>query len=592
MKQFRFILNEHLSLQGMISKIKEIPEYKKGWKSLLQVVEQDCIKEEIQRDLDLLVAELPQVMIVGMTSHGAMSKETHSIRYTVATLLLFEKSDVMVGAYDCHEMSPENAGESYQQVLKACPDCKGVLLMSADFSLDPSPFIDQINAYDETLVVFGGVAGTKRIGNENSLIYVGNQIYDRGILAVAFFGKDLMFTQHYNLGFKPLGKELTITKSDDVGMVYEINGKPAFDIYREHLGIGMNDYFFENASTFPFMFRQNGYLLARVALDYKKENGALAFAVQIPEGTAVSLGYATDQYLLEESEASARQMFHFHPEAVLIYACMSRRMLMGDDLAEMEFDFFESVNPDATWAHGYAEILHADGLRGILNASLVAVGMREGEVTEEEQMEIYQLPVAIETYLKEVHREGYLPLSTRLVKFLESTTEDLRSAVNQLFRVASLDELTQVYNRRSLNYFLNQHIENLGTNGQVMVMLVDIDHFKRVNDTYGHDVGDFVLKEGVDRVKSIVTQKDIIGRWGGEEFVMISPYSSAQKAVETAELLRESVQNFEFDIVGHITVSCGVTLIHKGDTSEDVFKRIDDALYEAKETGRNKVIYR
>lgn len=222
-----------------------------------------------------------------------------------------------------------------------------------------------------------------------------------------------------------------------------------------------------------------------------------------------------------------------------------------------------------------------------MNASLVAVGIREGEVTEEEKKrEFKELDIPKEYLI------GYKPLSERLVRFLESTTSDLRSAVDQLFRVASMDELTQIYNRRALNHFMQQQIDAFGSEGEIMVLLVDIDHFKHVNDTYGHDVGDMILKDGVDQVKRFVSQKDIIGRWGGEEFIMISPYSSKEKALRVSESIRKGVEEMEFEKVGHITVSGGVTVLRREDTLESVFKRVDDALYEAKTTGRNKMVYK
>jgi diguanylate cyclase (GGDEF)-like protein len=139
---------------------------------------------------------------------------------------------------------------------------------------------------------------------------------------------------------------------------------------------------------------------------------------------------------------------------------------------------------------------------------------------------------------------------------------------------------------------MQQQIDSFGSEGQIMVLLVDIDHFKHVNDTYGHDVGDMILREGVDRVKSFVTQKDIIGRWGGEEFIMISPYSSKEKAIEVAELIRSKVEELDFEVAGHITLSGGVTILRRDDTVDSVFKRVDDALYEAKETGRNKMVFK
>jgi len=535
MKQYRYILNDRLTLEEMIAEIQGLPEYVKGQKGLLQIVEQDCIVEPIEEDLRRLTHSLPKLQVIGMTSHGALSKETHSIPYTVCTVLFFEKSSFEVDVYDCHVMTPREAGKDYKCALRGYESTKAVLMMSSDFSLCPEPFIDCINELDCELVVFGALAGTKRMGDDKSLVFVGNHIYDRAILAVAFCGEELHFAYDYNLGFKSLGKELVVTKSDDRGIVYEIDNKPAFDIYREHLGVEMNEYFFENTSSFPFMLRQNGHYLARVALDYREDVGALEFAVQIPEGSTVSLGYATEQYLLEESYMNAKRMFGFHPQAVMIYACMSRRMLVGDDLAEMEFDFYENVNPNATWAHGYGEILHANGLRGFLNASLVAVVIREGEVTEEEKKRTFKdVDVPQEYFI------GFKPLSSRLVRFLEATTSDLRYAVDQLFRVASLDELTQIYNRRALNHFIQQYIDN----------------------------------------------------YGGEEFIMISPYSSEEKAKQVAESIRANVAGLEFEVAGHITISGGLTLLRPDDTLDSVFKRIDDALYEAKETGRNKIVYR
>ncbi len=587
MKQYRYILNRQLSLEGMIQEIRELPEYKAGLKAFLQIVEPNCLPEPIQKHLNKLHDGLPGVRIIGMTSHGALSRETHSIRFTVCSILFFEKSTFEIDVFDCHGMTPLEAGKGFKFALREYKSPKAVLMMSSDFSLCPEPFIDCINEFDHELIAFGALAGTNQMGDDKSLIFVDNQIYNRAILAVTLCGDDLHFACDYNLGFRSLGKELVVTKSDDVGVVYEIDNKPAFEIYGDHLGIERNEYFFENTSSFPFMLRQNGHYLARVALDYRKEDGALEFASQIPVGSTVSLGYATSQYLLEESYYNARRMFGFHPEAIMIYVCMSRRMLMGDDLAELEFDFYENANPNATWAHGYGEILHAHGLRGFLNASLVAVGIREGEVTEEEKKKKYK-----EVDIPKEYFVGYRPLSERLVRFLESTTSDLRSAVDQLFRVASMDELTQIYNRRALNHFMQQQIDNFGSEGHIMVLLVDIDHFKHVNDTYGHDVGDMILREGVDRVKSIVSQKDIIGRWGGEEFIMISPYSSKEKAIEAAELIRSKVAELDFEVAGHITLSGGVTILRRDDTVDSVFKRVDDALYEAKETGRNKMVFK
>ena len=382
-----------------------------------------------------------------------------------------------------------------------------------------------------------------------------------------------------------------MTKSDDKGIVYEINNRPAFDVYKEHLGVGMNDYFFENTSSFPFILKEGNNYLARVALDYHKD-GALAFATEIPEGVGVSLSYSKSDYLLDQSALNAKNLEEFCPEAVYIYVCMSRRMLMGDDLAELELAFYENVLPSTTWGHGYGEILHADGMRGFLNASCVVVGMREGEaLSKENRTKVEFNSPYLKDYLRE-KQSGSIPLAVRLVNFLESTSSDLRDAVDILFKVASVDELTQIYNRRALNHYMKQFVETQNMYNGIAVMIVDIDHFKNVNDLYGHDVGDIVLQSGVNKIKYFFNQHDIVGRWGGEEFIGIKPNITKDDAIEFAEEIRRAVENCEFEKVGHVTVSIGLTLIRPDDNEESVFKRIDTCLYEAKETGRNKVVYK
>ena len=120
--------------------------------------------------------------------------------------------------------------------------------------------------------------------------------------------------------------------------------------------------------------------------------------------------------------------------------------------------------------------------------------------------------------------------------------------------------------------------------------MYDIDHFKEVNDTYGHEVGDSVLRELTRRVQNTIRDEDAIGRWGGEEFLILVGNVSSEQATALAERIRGIVELVPFQIVGTITVSFGVTSARKDDTRKTLFARVDKALYEAKKTGRNKVV--
>ena len=156
---------------------------------------------------------------------------------------------------------------------------------------------------------------------------------------------------------------------------------------------------------------------------------------------------------------------------------------------------------------------------------------------------------------------------------------------------AEFDPLTKIYNRVKLNeifrgiFFHAKKFDSL-----VTLILFDIDHFKRINDTYGHNVGDSVLQELTGLVRGLLREGDIFARWGGEEFVVLIENTSLEKTSMLATRLRKEIEKYSFDGVGQVTCSFGVTQFNQGDTESLFFERVDEALYEAKRVGRNQVI--
>ncbi|MCW8838847.1 MAG: diguanylate cyclase [Thiovulaceae bacterium] len=158
-------------------------------------------------------------------------------------------------------------------------------------------------------------------------------------------------------------------------------------------------------------------------------------------------------------------------------------------------------------------------------------------------------------------------------------------------KISQTDKLTQLYNRvkldDSLDYEINRYIRYKDI---FSVILIDIDYFKSVNDTYGHLVGDNVLVELSNQLKIHCRNTDILGRWGGEEFMIICTDTNIKGAIELAEHLRKTVDTFEFEIVKHKTISIGVSEVTNADNIETLIKRVDENLYKAKKEGRNRVI--
>ena len=154
---------------------------------------------------------------------------------------------------------------------------------------------------------------------------------------------------------------------------------------------------------------------------------------------------------------------------------------------------------------------------------------------------------------------------------------------------ANYDALTQIYNRKAFERLLNEKIDKQRyIKSKFIFIMLDIDFFKKVNDTYGHQIGDEVLKQLVNVVNSHIRDDDIFARIGGEEFVLILDIN-IENGFKVINHLREFIENEEFDTVKNITCSFGITEYKKDDSIESMMKRADKALYDAKDSGRNKV---
>lgn len=159
----------------------------------------------------------------------------------------------------------------------------------------------------------------------------------------------------------------------------------------------------------------------------------------------------------------------------------------------------------------------------------------------------------------------------------------------QLERQAVTDKLTGVYNRLWLDRTLSDWCAGRGNLDSFSVVLMDIDDFKTINDTYGHLVGDEVLVEGVNIIKKSVRATDYLARWGGEEFVLLLSGVDMDKAIEIAENIRINIEAHEFGEAGRVTFSFGVAAFVEGDTPESLMRKVDKMLYVVKTSGKNRV---
>ncbi|ACN15321.1 signal transduction family protein (GGDEF domain protein) [Desulforapulum autotrophicum HRM2] len=194
-----------------------------------------------------------------------------------------------------------------------------------------------------------------------------------------------------------------------------------------------------------------------------------------------------------------------------------------------------------------------------------------------------------ETLLDRQNRE-LIQLNQALEQKVMERTRELEKKNRELEQIAIIDQLTGLFNRRKLDEMLSRELIRSRRYGNSFgLIMVDIDFFKTVNDTHGHQIGDQVLQRFADQLKQGVREVDVLGRWGGEEFLIICPETIKDYLILLAEKLRIAVQSIAVPGVGEKTASFGVTVYEKGDNLDTLVDKVDKALYLAKEKGRNRV---
>ncbi|MBN2618059.1 MAG: diguanylate cyclase [Spirochaetales bacterium] len=179
-----------------------------------------------------------------------------------------------------------------------------------------------------------------------------------------------------------------------------------------------------------------------------------------------------------------------------------------------------------------------------------------------------------------------------LTRELNKKNLELESANKTITKLMYKDPLTGLFNRRRLDELLNKEItKSQRHNLSLSILMIDIDFFKKINDSYGHDIGDVVLVEVSNKICASCREEDIISRFGGEEFIVALPNTDCYSAMECAQRIKESIEVLNISPIPYkVTVSIGVSNLNNiTDSQQSLIKRADIALYKAKKLGRNRV---
>ncbi len=171
-------------------------------------------------------------------------------------------------------------------------------------------------------------------------------------------------------------------------------------------------------------------------------------------------------------------------------------------------------------------------------------------------------------------------------------TEELKEVTDQLEELERTDALTDIHNRYSIMKILDAEVDRAKRYGNPLsVFMYDIDHFKRVNDTHGYRAGDDILYNLTKVVKDSLRDIDIVGRYGGEEFLVIMPSTILSDAIKVTQRICETVSNHKFTQIEQLTISIGLVELGKEESMDMLFTRADKLLYKSKDSGRNRVSF-
>lgn len=390
-----------------------------------------------------------------------------------------------------------------------------------------------------------------------------------------------------NLGWQPLGQVMTITAIDGDKVIRELDGRPAFQVYEKYLKMKKSDFGGQQLISFPLILMRKGRMLARLPAACR-DDGSLIMSASCFEGEKVRLAYGDPNEIIARCQENTKQLRAFAPEGILIFSCITRRLFLKEDTNQV----LAAYGALAPVCGGYSrgEISRSGGRTSALNMTLVAAAFREKEENGVRQEEKSSEGIVFQTET--------MTTIQRLASFITTSAEELEQAnrrleeVNRkLVYVATHDGLTGLLNRGRVESILHELTDDRQKNHHVFTaIMVDLDNFKGINDEFGHGAGDRVLQEvaGVFSKKS--PPNAYIGRWGGDEFVILLPRMEEEEAAALAETLRKTIEEtVSCPDRSPVSASLGVTQARKGETFESFYHKMDSALYQAKFRGKNTI---
>ncbi|MBL0708641.1 MAG: diguanylate cyclase [Sulfurimonas sp.] len=505
---------------------------------------------------------LPHSHILGVTTSGEINGHEMREKTTLISISVFEKTKVRSKLYKLDESF--KVDDIKKDLIR--DDTKALIIFSDGLKSDAENLLKDISSIKPDMLIAGGRAGDV-LNFKKTYVFDSQEHSEEACIIASLSSDELIANSDYLLNWVPVGKDMIVTKAKG-NILYEIDNTPIREIYIKYLGSDVSEDTIGQYLDFPFIIEKDGVFVARSLAGVVDEG--LTFSGNFEEGDMLRFSIGNMEAITSETAKHFRGYEQIPAQSIFIYSCIARKVLLGDKL-EDEMNMLNSLAPSVGF-FTYGEYFHSDKIVELLNVTTTFLALSE-------------TPQIKERKLKHIEKQDCDIAKKVLTHLVLVTTEELEN-------ISSHDPLTKAHNRAAYLNTIGLKLKSAKRYKESFgIMLIDIDHFKLVNDNYGHTVGDDILKKLAVVLKNNMREDDFVARWGGEEFVVIANYMDAKNLEKLAIKLQKIISETSFAPVPKLTVSFGLSTYIEGDSEESLFRRVDNAMYAAKKNGRNTYIF-
>jgi len=546
-------------------------------KLLIQIFTGNNNFEYIENLISIFTKYFPKSKLIGTTTDGEICDGRVSTKKTVLCFTSFDKTTLDI--HICNKFNDyfEGGKNLAKSIIKE--NTKVIISFIDGLTGNGEEFLNGINSVNNNIIVSGGLAGDNSIF-EKTYVFTKDKILQDGVVGVALNSNDLKIFTDYSFDWQAIGKKLTITHA--IGnRVFTIEDRTAVEAYNYYLGDAVSKKLPKIGIEFPLIIQNYDVDIARAAIG-KKDDGSLIFAGNLKIGDKVRFACADFDSIFNETQKHVDKLLGNCVESIFIYSCMARRRFIPE-VIEAETLVYNKIAPSSGF-YTYGEFFSCGKSKLLLNQTMTVLALSESSVGNQKEVEFQALK----------HSKLTLQALSHLINV---STKELDILQNKLEFQNQTDPLTKLYNRRYFSEVSNNLFQISHRDFKPLsIVMLDIDKFKNINDTYGHSIGDRVIIKLAKTLIRIKRESDITCRYGGEEFIMLLPNTSISGANAYSEKIRKKIEDLTVEIDDKITItftiSLGVSQIDfiKDKNIEAVINRADKALYKAKNAGRNQVV--